>query len=121
MCVIVEQNSKTDNGGDETVVEEYGLVGAFALSKWLTSNRLYCAWELVKQTKGSYTAWEFARDIGCSPRTLYRWLGEESVPSPVFLERLEKLFKDVLGRNWMKRIETLQEVIQNSNLLKERR
>jgi len=88
------------------------------LLKWFTSNRLYCAWELMKQSKGTYTAWEFARDIGCSQRTVYRWLKEEAVPYPVFLESLEGLFVQVLGKKWMERIETLEQVIAKSNLIK---
>jgi len=94
------------------------VLGAFQLSSWLTSNRLFCAWELMKQSKGTYTAWQFARGIGCSQRTVFRWLNEEAVPSPIFLEKLEGLFVEILGENWLKRVEMFEKMIRQSNLIK---
>lgn len=103
---------------ERTGSAEAPTIGAVRLSEWLSSNRLYCAWELMKQSKGTYTAWELARDIGCSQRTLYRWLNDESVPYPIFLNRLEQLFLDVLGKNWLERVEELEKLISKANLIK---
>lgn len=101
------------------MVEKLGAtIGAFRLSRWLTSNRLFCAWELMKQCKGTYTAWQFARGIGCSQRTVYRWLNEEAVPSPLALEKLEGVFVKILGENWLNRVETFENMIRQSNLIK---
>ena len=94
------------------------VLGPFRLSEWLTSNRLFCAWELMKQSKGTYTAWQFAQDIGCSQRTVYRWLNEEAVPSPMALEKVEGVFVEILGENWLKRVETFEKMIRQSNLIK---
>jgi len=49
---------------------------------------------------------------------VFRWLNEEAVPSPIFLEKLEGLFVEILGENWLNRVETFEKMIRQSNLIK---
>lgn len=84
--------------------------GLYDLYEWHNCESFSCAWELVKQAQsGQFAAWELAHALGCSQRTIYRWLNEDTAfPQAYFQRRMAQLFCNLIGEEWMEKAEQLQ-------------
>ena len=105
----IKWDPKADPGLFDADGVGYGI-SAIDLYKWYNRDAFSCAWELLKQAQGGqFTAWQLAHALGCSQRTLYRWLNEETYyPQCYFLGRMGVLFQRILGDDWMEKVKQLQ-------------
>lgn len=75
---------------------------------WFTPARFAAAWHAARAVADVSVSSLFIRlGVSLDGRTVYRWLNGESVPSWNYAARIDELFGELLGAEWMEKYDFL--------------
>jgi hypothetical protein len=77
---------------------------------WYTTERFRAAWAIAKisafMSGSKRPTAQLMLELSRSNRAVYSWLAGEHNPDVLSLGRIDKVFSDVLGEDWMVQVDT---------------